>query len=105
MNTAVIRRGAGYAKAIVWQSNNGAAATSHGNRFLEDEVFALGILLDRFSLLYEVYEVFSRAVKNRRLAGVHLNKDIIDTAATEGTKYMLDSLDFGVAFSNGSASY
>ena len=41
------------------QSDNGAAATSHGNRFLEDEVFALGILLDRFSLLYKVYEVFT----------------------------------------------
>ena len=105
MNAAVIRRGAGYAEAIMRQSDNGAAATSHGNRLIEDEVFAFGILLDRLSLLYEVHEVFSRAVKDRWLAGVHLDNDIIDTTATEGTEYMLDSVDFGMAISDGSASH
>ena len=40
VDTAVIRRGAGYTEAVVRQSDNGAAATSHGNRFFKDDIRA-----------------------------------------------------------------
>ena len=62
-------------------------------------------MLHRLSLLDQLHELPGGAVHDRGLAGVHLDQEVVDPAATEGTEDMLDSVDLGVSLLDGGGAH
>ena len=87
---------AGYFQAVVRERYEGPVAVGDGYGFYQAEDFALGVLLNGFGLLYEVYEKLCRPVENRGLGGVHLHRAVVDAHAGERAEDMLYGMELGV---------